>query len=70
MSFYTSIYNTVMKFMKPKKEPKIGIIDNNTKRFKEHTTISPEDLFKDNGTELEAQRLFDFMIPNYVWQVC
>ena len=70
MSFYTSIYNTVMKFMKPKKEPKIGIIDNNTKRYKEHTTISPEDLFKDNGTELEAQRLFDFMIPNYVWQVC
>ena len=69
MSFYTSIYNTVLKYMKPKNKPKIGIIDNNTKRFKSHTSISPIDLFKDYGTDLEAQRLFDFMIPNYVWQV-
>ena len=69
MSFYTSIYNTVLKYMKPKNKPKIGIIDNNTKRFKSHTSISPIDLFKDYGTGMEAQRLFDFMIPNYVWQV-
>lgn len=69
MAFYTSIYNTVLKYMKPKKVPKIGIIDNNTKRFKSHTPISPTDLFKDNGTDLEAQRLFNFIIPNYVWQV-
>lgn len=69
MSFYTSIYNTVLKYMIYRKEPKIGIIDNKTKRYKSHTTISPENLFADNGTGLEAQRLFDFMIPNYVWQV-
>lgn len=67
MSFYTLIYNTVLKYMKPKKELKIGIINNNTKRFKAHTSISPSDLFADNGTGLEAKRLFDFMIPNYVW---
>ena len=66
MSFYTSIYNTVLRYMKPKKEPKIGIINNNTKRFKAHTSISPVDLFADNGTDLEAQRLFNFMMPNYV----
>ena len=68
VAFYTSIYNTVLKYMKPEKEPKIGIIDNNTKRFKMHTSKSPVDLFRDNGTGLEAQRLFDFMIPNYVWK--
>ena len=68
MAFYTSIYNTVLKYMKPEKEPKIGIIDNNTKRFKSHTSISPVDLFADNGIDIEAQRLFDFMIPNYDWQ--
>ena len=54
--------------MKLKIKPKIGIIDNNTKRFKAHTSISPVDLFSDNGIDLEAQRLFDFMIPNYDWQ--
>lgn len=68
MSFYTSIYNAVLRYMKPKKTPKIGIINNNTKRFKAHTSISPVDLFADNGIDLEAQRLFDFMIPNYEWQ--
>ena len=68
ITFYTSIYNTVLKYMKPKIKPKIGIIDNNTKRFKAHTSISPVDLFSDNGIDLEAQRLFDFIIPNYVWQ--
>ena len=68
INFYTSIYNTVLKYMKPKIKPKIGIIDNNTKRFKAHTSISPVDLFSDNGIDLEAQRLFDFMIPNYDWQ--
>ena len=67
--FYTSIYNTVLKYMKPKNKPKIGIIDNNTKRFKAHTSISPENLFADyETTGLEAQRLFNFMIPNYVWK--
>lgn len=67
--FYTSIYNTVLKYMKPENKPKIGIIDNNTKRFKAHTSISPENLFADyETTGLEAQRLFDFMIPNYVWK--
>lgn len=66
ITFYTSIYNTVLKYMKPKIKPQIGIIDNNTKRFKMHTSKSPVDLFRDNGTGLEAQRLFDFMIPNYV----
>lgn len=69
MAFYTSIYNTVLKYMIYRKEPKIGIIDNNTKRFKTHTSISPVELFADNGTGLEAQRLFNFMIPNYVWKV-
>lgn len=68
ITFYTSIYNTVLKYMKPKIKPPIGIIDNNTKRFKMHTSKSPVDLFRDNGTGLEAQRLFDFMIPNYVWK--
>ena len=68
ITFYTSIYNTVLKYMKPKIKPKIGIIDNNTKRFKAHTSISPVDLFSDNGIDIEAQRLFDFMIPNYDWQ--
>lgn len=68
ITFYTSIYNTVLKYMKPKIKPQIGIIDNNTKRFKMHTSKSPVDLFRDNGTGLEAQRLFDFMIPNYVWK--
>ena len=67
INFYTSIYNTVLKYIKPK-NPKIGIVDNNTKRFKMHTSKSPVDLFRDNGTGLEAQRLFDFMIPNYVWK--
>ena len=67
ITFYTSIYNTVLKYIKPK-NPKIGIVDNNTKRFKMHTSKSPVDLFRDNGTGLEAQRLFDFMIPNYVWK--
>ena len=67
ITFYTSIYNTVLKYIKPK-NPKIGIVDNNTKRFKTHTSKSPVDLFRDNGTGLEAQRLFDFMIPNYVWK--
>ena len=68
ITFYTSIYNTVLKYMKPENKPKIGIIDNNTKRFKAHTSISPVDLFSDNGIDIEAQRLFDFMIPNYDWQ--
>lgn len=69
ITFYTSIYNTVLKYMKPKIKPKIGIIDNNTKRFKAHTSISPENLFADyETTGLEAQRLFNFMIPNYVWK--
>lgn len=69
MSFYTSIYNAVLKYMKPKNKPKIGIIDNNTKRFKAHTSISPTNLFADyETTGLEAQRLFNFMIPNYVWK--
>ena len=69
MAFYTSIYNTVLKYMKPKNKPKIGIIDNNTKRFKAHTSTSPENLFADyETTGLEAQRLFNFMIPNYVWK--
>lgn len=68
ITFYTSIYNTVLKYMKPKIKPQIGIVDNNTKRFKMHTSKSPVDLFRDNGTGLEAQRLFDFMIPNYVWK--
>ena len=67
INFYTSIYNTVLKYIKPK-NPKIGIVDNNTKRFKMHTSKSPVDLFRDNGTGLEAQRLFDFMIPNYDWK--
>ena len=67
ITFYTSIYNTVLKYIKPK-NPKIGIVDNNTKRFKMHTSKSPVDLFRDNGTGLEAQRLFDFMIPNYDWK--
>ena len=69
MSFYTSIYNAVLKYMEPKEAPNIGIMDNNTKGYKGHTTISPTNLFVDNGIGLEAQRLFDFMIPNYVWQV-
>lgn len=69
ITFYTSIYNTVLKYMKPKNKPKIGIIDNNTKRFKAHTSKSPENLFADyETTGLEAQILFDFMIPNYVWK--
>ena len=69
ITFYTSIYNTVLKYMKPENKPKIGIIDNNTKRFKAHTSISPENLFADyETTGLEAQRLFNFMIPNYVWK--
>lgn len=69
ITFYTSIYNTVLKYMKPKNKPRIGIIDNNTKRFKAHTSISPENLFADYETSgLEAQRLFNFMIPNYVWK--
>lgn len=69
MSFYTSIYNAVLKYMKPKNKPKIGIIDNNTKRFKAHTSINPTNLFADyETTGLEAQRLFNFMIPNYVWK--
>lgn len=68
VAFYTSIYNTVLKYMKPEKVPKIGIIDNNTKRFKAHTSISPVDLFANNGIDIEAQRLFDFMIPNYDWK--
>lgn len=67
MTFYTLIYNTVLKYMKPKNEPRIGIINNNTKRFKAHTTINPSVLFADNGTGLEAKRLFSLMIPNYVW---
>ena len=69
ITFYTSIYNAVLKYMKPKIKPKIGIIDNNTKWFKAHTSISPENLFADyETTGLEAQRLFNFMIPNYVWK--
>lgn len=69
ITFYTSIYNTVLKYMKPKNKPKIGIIDNNTKRFKAHTSISPTNLFANyKTTGLEAQRLFNFMIPNYVWK--
>lgn len=67
MAFYTSVYNTVMKYAVPGKAPMIGIGNNNTKRYKKHTSTTPQKLFRENGTGLEAQRLFDFMIPNYEW---
>lgn len=68
IDFYTSIYNTVLKYLELEHKPKIGIINNNTKRFKSHTSTSPTNLFMDNltGFGLEAKRLFDFMIPNCV----
>ena len=66
ITFYTSIYNTVLNYLELEHKPKIGIINNNTKRFKSHTSTKPVDLFADDGTGfgLEAKRLFNFMIPN------
>ncbi len=68
IDFYTSIYNTVLNYLELEHKPKIGIINNNTKRFKSHTSTKPADLFADDGTGfgLEAKRLFNFMIPNCV----
>ena len=68
ITFYTSIYNTVLNYLELEHKPKIGIINNNTKRFKSHTSTRPSDLFADDGTGfgLEAKRLFNFMIPNCV----
>ena len=68
ITFYTSIYNTVLNYLELEHKPKIGIINNNTKRFKSHTSTKPVDLFADDGTGfgLEAKRLFNFMIPNCI----